>query len=158
MRAPDTASENTQDLPSDLFYILFTGSFSSLLHGIAGSKQFIKDRLVRLGIPLIIFASFIDPPIEYMLALWRGWLHGSFLAFLSNPNFYTPTGPLWFVLALLVFAIAYIGCRALSSKATKSYPFPKNRLSLASRCCWVSHFCCEIRFPVGWTFRGLTFS
>ena len=149
-------------LPSDLVYILFTVAAQAFFMGLLfllsgyftvpsydrkGSKQFLKDKLIRLGIPLIIFSAFIDPPIEYMLALWRGWFHGSFLAFLSNPNFYTPTGPLWFVLALLVFAIAYIGWRALSPKPTKSYPFPKKMVIFAfALMLGSSHFCCETSF------------
>ena len=160
-------------LPSDLVYILFTVGAQAFFMGLLfllsgyftvpsydrkGSKQFLKDKLIRLGIPLIIFAVFIDPPIEYMLALWRGWFHGSFFAFLSNPNFYTPAGPLWFVLALLVFAIAYIGWRSLSPKPTKSYPFPKKRVIFGfALLLGVATFAVRLVFPVGWSVPWLNF-
>lgn len=160
-------------LPSDLVYILFivcsqaffmgllfllSGYFTVPSYDRKGSKQFLKDRLIRLGIPLIVFAVFIDPPIEYMLALIRGWFHGSFLAFLSNPNFYNPAGPLWFVLALLFFAIAYISWRALSPKPTKGYTFPKKSVIFAfALLLGASTFAVRLVFPVGWNIPWINF-
>ncbi len=91
---------------------LLSGYFTVSSHDRKRSKQFLKDILTRLGSLKVIFAVLIDPPTEYFLAVWRRWFHGSFFAFLSNTNFYTPAGPMWFVLALLFFVFAYLGWRA----------------------------------------------
>jgi hypothetical protein len=88
----------------------------------------------------------------------RGWFHGSFAAFLSNPQFYAPAGPLWFVLALLFAAIAYAAWRVLSPKPTKSYPFPKNSIVFTfALLLGAATFAVRLVFPVGWSAPWLNF-
>ena len=137
---------------------LLSGYFTVPSYDRKGSKQFLKDRLIRLGIPLLIFALFIDLPIEYGLSVMRGWFHGSFIAFLSNPQFYAPVGPLWFILALLLFAVAYVGWRALSPTPAKSRAFPRNSVILAFALLLGSAtFAIRLAFPVGWAAPWLNF-
>jgi peptidoglycan/LPS O-acetylase OafA/YrhL len=137
---------------------LLSGYFTVPSYDRKGSKQFLKDRLIRLGVPLLIFALLIDLPIEYGLSVTRGWFHGSFIAFLSNPQFYAPVGPLWFVLALLFFVVAYVGWRALSPMSTKPRAFPRNSVILAFALLLGSAtFVVRLMFPIGWNAPWLNF-
>jgi glucan biosynthesis protein C len=72
-----------------------------------GPARFVLDRLVRLGIPLVVFFFLISPLTEY--AGYRAD-HPSFgLGLYLSMSFRTMrgmgTGPLWFVQALLGFSI-----------------------------------------------------
>ena len=79
-----------------------------------GAVKFLKDRFIRLGIPLIIYTIIIGPLINYFvniepthgitfiefyLRFFQSWeLFGAFLG---------GNGPLWIVLALLIFDVFY---------------------------------------------------
>lgn len=79
-----------------------------------GGGKFIQDRLVRLGIPLVIYSLLIGPLVIYVKGVNEGWWHGTPGEFLIQSwrelDFYT--GPLWFVEALLIFSLIYAGLRA----------------------------------------------
>ena len=81
-----------------------------------GSARFARDRLVRLGIPLVLWALVIGPVLDYWVGVTFSGYAGSLAGFYrdgiaSFQGF--PIGPLWFVFALLVFTFAYIGYRVL---------------------------------------------
>ncbi len=79
--------------------------------------SFLKDRLLRLGIPLIIFIFVLSPISNLGLYLMPASLGGittpltwqtfPYLAFLG-------LGPLWFVALLLIFSFGYAGWRMLT--------------------------------------------
>jgi glucan biosynthesis protein C len=121
-----------------------------------GPKRFLKDRLIRLGIPIIFFAIFIEPVVDYAVALSSGF-KGSFLSYVSR---YLPfgLGPLWFVLALLLFETAYVIWRIFSSEPSKVYPFPTKRVIFAfGLLIGAITFATRIVFPVGWSVPVLAF-
>jgi surface polysaccharide O-acyltransferase-like enzyme len=87
----------------------------------------LKDRLIRLGIPVIVF-NFVLSPIANL---------GLFLMPASLTGFTTPLtwdvfwrmypdliglGPMWFVVMLLVFSIGYIGWRLLKKNGQGQDP------------------------------------
>ena len=101
------------------FYLTFTQAyFMSLLFMVSGyftqrsllrkgSGKFIRGRLFRLGIPLLIF-MFLIHPVAVKLAfpdidIFNWYVNGI-------TNFYFPgwTGPLWFVEALLILTLIYV--------------------------------------------------
>jgi len=119
-------------------FFLISGYFSPSSFDRKGSKQFVKDRLVRLGVPLLIFSHLLEP-----LSLYVGFSHTP-AAVLANYGISLPLtwqnyvqfvgpGPLWFVAMLLVFDLAYVGYRVVyadqrtSVERTRSRPFPKYR-------------------------------
>jgi len=75
-----------------------------------GNLCFLKDRLVRLGIPLVLCALLVSPGIEYVKAINEGYFSGTLVQFYLNTwqerNFVP--GPLWFVEVLLVFSAVYV--------------------------------------------------
>jgi len=99
-----------------------------------GSGKYIKDRLVRLGIPLVLFSLLVSPFTEYFKAATVYHSNpGSFVAFTMDfwkGGDYAP-GPLWFVEVLLVFSLAYVLGRTILSwiegPAAKSSPTSVNK-------------------------------
>lgn len=98
-----------------------------------GGWKFLKDRLVRLGIPLVLYSVLISPIVEGVKAIhedyWSGNL-GQYILRCWQTRFFTP-GPLWFIEALLVFCVAYVGGRAaldwIKRMASKSTPTSVNK-------------------------------
>ncbi len=83
-----------------------------------GLLKYTKDRLVRLGIPLVLFSLLVSPFTEYAKSMTV--YHDNTrdivtytIDYWASRN-YAP-GPLWFVEVLLVFSLAYILGRALLS-------------------------------------------
>ena len=121
-----------------------------------GPRRFLKDRLIRLGIPIIFFAIFVEPVVDYAVALSSGF-QGSFLSYVYE---YLPfgLGPLWFVLALLLFDTAYVIWRIFSSKPSKVYPFPTKRVIFAfGLLIGAITFATRIVFPADWSVPVLAF-
>jgi glucan biosynthesis protein C len=98
------------------FYFLISGYFTPSSYNRKHTRVFLKDRLVRLGIPLLIYTIIIDPAIVYLLAVSTSGVSMSFLEYyglrISRLNILDlgssfGVGPLWFVEALLIFAFFY---------------------------------------------------
>ncbi|MFY8127934.1 MAG: acyltransferase [Chitinophagaceae bacterium] len=71
------------------------------------NKEFIVDRLLRLGIPLVFFTLFVFLPFNYLSSNKQLSITNFFL----NSYFFSPpiaTGHLWFVASLLFYSLAYI--------------------------------------------------
>lgn len=77
-------------------------------HGVAG---FVRGRLLRLGVPLLVFLVVLSPIYRYPGWAAYGRPHGeSLLTYLVT---HVDMGPLWFVAVLLVLSLAYAAVRAL---------------------------------------------
>jgi len=90
-------------------FFMIAGYFSPGPIRRKGVKKFTIDRLVRLGIPLLVYALFINPLVTYWAAVHGGYV-GSFIQYVKNhPSELqnASVGPLWFVEALLVFSLIY---------------------------------------------------
>lgn len=91
-------------------FFLIAGYFTPRAYDRKGAKSFLLERFKRLGIPLVLFEVVLNPPIHYAIAVHEGEFQGSFLSYLL---FY-PTdvssfgdGPVWFLVALLIFSVCY---------------------------------------------------
>jgi glucan biosynthesis protein C len=108
------------------FFFLLSGYFTPGSFERKGLRAFTKDRLIRLGIPLLVFSFALNP-----LTLYIGVPHiqASLLAkagitlpltWQNYPSFIGP-GPLWFVAMLLVFDFSYAAWRvATRNRAVRS--------------------------------------
>jgi len=99
----------------NLFFLL-SGFFlfSSLIK--KGDIKFTKDRLIRLGIPLIFYTIIIAPLISYFVINFAredsvGFIEIMTLWFRAP---YWDVGPLWFVETLLIFSGIYLLVRMFS--------------------------------------------
>lgn len=72
-----------------------------------GPRRFIRERLLRLGIPFAAFTLVLWPLLMYALYHPLGAAPGSYLEEFLSDEGYIDTGPLWFVGVLLIFSLAY---------------------------------------------------
>ncbi|HSJ46897.1 MAG TPA: acyltransferase family protein [Euzebyales bacterium] len=73
-----------------------------------GTGVYVRDRLVRLGVPFAVFSLVVWPALLYALYRPLGNAPGSYLAELVGTSEEAlDTGYLWFVGDLLVFSLAY---------------------------------------------------
>ena len=90
-----------------LFLVAGWFSARSLAH--RGAGGFARGRLLRLGVPLIIFVFLINGLASYVGERGQG-RHPSLAHYLSAGQ---GAGPMWFVAALLAFSLAYALLRHL---------------------------------------------
>jgi peptidoglycan/LPS O-acetylase OafA/YrhL len=123
-------------------------------HGMLG---YVKERLVRLGIPILVFGLVIGPAtialgltakgIPFTITLLARWSSGTFAV-----------GPLWFAVALLIFTAGFLAFRSLApspgSEADTPQPryFPSNAmLAIAALATGAAAFALRLAWPVGTT-------
>ena len=152
-------------------FFLISGYFTPCSYDSKGPRQFFKDRLLRLGIPILCYDFIIGPLMAYPLiqvgALEQGstlQFNGSYSEFLSiyYSRFHVGTGPLWFVEALLIFAGFYILWRVLAKTPASSVQdggkVPGNlTLALFALALGIVTFIVRIWLPIGWSFELLNF-
>ncbi|MAT98148.1 MAG: acyltransferase [Anaerolineaceae bacterium] len=104
-------------------FFLLSGYFTPGSFDRKGMGAFLKDRLLRLGIPLLVF-YFILSPISFI----GFWLMPPALTGITEPLTWQifwqaypdliGLGPLWFVAMLLIFSVGYAIWRAVLGKRT----------------------------------------
>ncbi|MFA6450920.1 MAG: acyltransferase [bacterium] len=145
-----------------LFFML-SGFFAPQSFYKKGAWHFIKDRLIRLGIPLIIFDIAINPVIVYAKYVKFEHYSKGFISFFSEymSRFYgIGRGPLWFVDTLLIFSIVYALWAALTKRAKptegRNGKFPGNgAIALFALSMGASAFIIRLWKPVGSSFELL---
>jgi len=93
------------------FFFMITGYFTPGACDRKGTTSFLLDRLIRLGIPLLIYIVIIDPLIIYMMRWFLTGSGGSIFNFLRRhfANYDSlGVGPMWFVEVLLIFTLLYV--------------------------------------------------
>jgi surface polysaccharide O-acyltransferase-like enzyme len=96
----------------------------------------LKDRLVRLGIPLAVYSWILRPTLLYAALVNYGDLRTPFLGWYFQQYFMEygliGSGPLWFIEALLIFSILYALWRMFipghPEAANRKADFPQNRI------------------------------
>jgi glucan biosynthesis protein C len=71
-----------------------------------GPLRFMRDRLIRLGIPVVFYVLVVAPPMEYAKYRDEGGL-GGFFPYARDQLTDPAPGPTWFLEALLAFSLAY---------------------------------------------------
>ncbi len=145
-------------------FFLISGYFTPGSYDRKGSRRFFKDRLLRLGIPILCYDFIIGPLIMRPMVRFGDQSSGSFLDFLRRyySSFHIGTGPLWFVEALLIFAGCYVLYRILSkttiSTVKQDSKIPGNlTIFLFALALSIVSFIVRIWLPVGWNFEPLNF-
>jgi len=102
-------------------FFMIAGYFTPGSYDHKGPRQFLKDRLLRLGIPMLCYDFIIGPLMAYpLMKVGALEFDGSYYQFLAMyyGTFHIGTGPLWFVEALLILAICYAIWRAFVKAAS----------------------------------------
>jgi glucan biosynthesis protein C len=147
------------------FFFMISGYFTPGSYDRKGTGSFLKDRFLRLGIPLVFYIVIIDPLLTYVLAVNANSFTGSLWQFLARnfeaqdlENFSLGTGPLWFVEALLIFAVIYAMWRRLVKPEVPVLPHrdgkvPSNMaIAIFALTLGVITFIVRIWLPMGWNF------
>ena len=111
--------------------------------------RFIKDRLIRLGIPTLLFYFFLNPVTNFIrnyfienenVSMFRQIIDGNAWGF----------GPMWFVEALLIFSFFYLLIRPLKFSIRLRFPSPP-AIVLTALITGVLQYVIRIWLPVGWS-------
>ena len=157
-------NETEASFPEVLFRSMFVATNQSFFMGMfffisaffilpslerKGLKKFISDRLLRLGIPLLVFYFVLSPLTvfirDFFIAgkearlaeyLIRGWGRGF--------------GPLWFVEALLFFTFVFLMLRQTGLKLRIKFPGTAKIIAFAL-VTGLLQFIIRIERPVGWS-------
>ncbi|MBP1932209.1 acyltransferase family protein [Ammoniphilus resinae] len=139
-----------------LFFFL-SGYFTPGSYDRKGARVFLMDRLIRLGIPLLFYVFILGPIISYV-AQSRDSM--TLLNYYKTEvlTFHTiHIGPLWFVEALLLFAVIYVLIRLLTGwKLDVKAPTIRN-LIVTAILLGISAFLLRLVSPVGEGVLGLQF-
>jgi len=142
---------------------LLSAYFTVASYDRKGPGPFLRDRFLRLGIPLLFFESLIQPFLACLLA-WAGVINlgGSRSDYFRwyYTSFHLGSGPLWFVEVLLIFSVLYAMWRLLHKRIPAGYsdsgylPGTMGILTLAIPL-GVLSFVVRLWFPVNWAFGPL---
>jgi len=142
---------------------LLAGYFTPASFDRKGPRKFLLDRVVRLGVPMLLYDLVIHPFLIYWLARY-GVYKLSFGQWAASyyTSFHPGRGPLWFVEALLLFSLAYLIWRLASSRSTPQFvpdsQAPSGRsLVILAVFLGVASFLVRQWRPVGWCYEPLNF-
>lgn len=82
-----------------------------------GPRRFARDRLIRLGVPLAVWALVVWPGAKWAVNLAAGQTQSFWWRFMHNKPF-LDTGPMWFVEVLLIYSLAYAAWRYWRGRRT----------------------------------------
>ena len=101
------------------FFFLIAGYFTPGAYDRKGGRAFLRDRLLRLGIPLVVYIVCIDPAMGYALRTVVWGHSGSLLDVYREgaAELRLGVGPLWFVEILLIFSATYAVVRRLRRRS-----------------------------------------
>src|SRR5512137_2222412 len=96
-----------------------------------GASRFLKDRLIRLGIPMAFYSWILSPMLVYLVKRVKDGLSLPWWHYLPGLKFEAVigSGPLWFVETLLIFSVVYAAWRLARSRpasSTVKARFPAN--------------------------------
>ncbi len=113
-------------------FFLLAGYFTPTSLARKGTRHFLQDRLLRLGLPLLAFGVVLGPLTVALAGAASG--HGVLDAWsASMASGLFVIGPLWFAWALLIFALGWAGWRAMrGDDAGPARPLPGHRAWLAA--------------------------
>lgn len=117
-----------------------------------GPARFARDRLLRLGVPFVVYVLFIQPPVVYAVDHRWGNAYGSYWKEFLGSDGQPDAGPLWFVGALLIFSLVYAGWVALrpaSSRPARTKAINAGHLGVAAASIVLPTFLIRLAWPVG---------
>lgn len=127
-----------------------------------GSIAYIKDRVLRLGIPLLLYMFVLQAFIVFGIHKYTHQETGGFFHFwwilISK---HLTTAHMWFVATLLIFEGLYLLYHKYSKVHLSTYfsqQLPTtSKLILFALCCAIVAFILRFFFPIGYNFMGLQF-
>ena len=152
-------------------FFLISAYFTPGAYDRKGAGRFLRDRLLRLGLPLLIYDSLINPFVVYIAAGFPGSYWKFFTSYLLSLRG-IGQGPVWFIEALLFFVMFYALWRVCSTwwshalprrmtptrpiHSARRHPYPTTGAMLLYIVgLALITFVIRIWLPVGWWFQPL---
>jgi len=136
------------------FFFMISSYFSPGSIDRKGAGSYLKDRLKRLGLPILLYMLVIAPLMSYGAER----LHGSNVSLQQHLTFqyasilHFSAAQMWFIAALLVFAVVYAIWRQFAKPMSDSDgPAPSNMaIAIFALVLGLVTFSVRIWLPVGW--------
>ncbi|MCV9928825.1 acyltransferase [Flavobacterium sp. LS1R49] len=141
------------------YFFLLAAYFTSSSYSRKGTSKFIKDRLVRLGIPIVFNSFILSPFISYLVYYFAKENHINYIEYLSRYDSWIDLGVTWFLAALLLFSLIYVAVKKIFKVSfSKSLAVPNTcTILLFALALGTISFLVRIFFPVGWVLEPIGF-
>jgi len=141
------------------FFFFLSAYFIKPSYDRKGAVKFITDRLLRLGLPLVFYSFILSPILSYLVYYFGYGHHITYLQYLGGFHPWIDFGVLWFVAALLLFTLVYVGVRAIvKNGAGKPLAAPSaGTIILFAAAVGIVSFFVRTRLPVGWVLKPVGF-
>jgi hypothetical protein len=121
-----------------------------------GARTFARDRIIRLGVPLVVWTLVLWPAAIWAAHLAAGETHSLWWP-IRHADPVLDTGPMWFVEVLLVYSLAYAAWQHWRQRhgerlsVTRARSAPVSGRTLATLACAISVATILVRmvFPAG---------
>lgn len=124
----------------------------------SGTRRFIRSRLVRLGVPLLLFVVVIDPLADLVGHTAQGLAPGVWET-VGPASEVRDVGPMWFVAALLTCSVIYAGWRWWAPADAHARRLGPGHLVVAAVALAAASFLVRVRWPfMGDTLLDLRFA
>jgi hypothetical protein len=111
-------------------FFLLSAYFTAPGYDAIGPWVYARRRLVRLGIPLVVYYYVLSVVLGFFIYRFKGRGDMGFVDFFSTHfGVITSPGPLWFAAALLVFESIYLLYRLAADRlapCARAYPLPSD--------------------------------
>jgi glucans biosynthesis protein C len=111
-----------------------------------GPRLFVRGRLLRLGLPLVVFVIVLDPLADLIGHTAQGLSPGVWQT-LGPASQVRDVGPMWFVAALLVFSLGYAAFRTIVPPRDEPGELGTEHLAIALVVLAVASFLVRVRWP-----------
>jgi hypothetical protein len=130
-------------------FFLVAGLFTPGSLARKGTWRFLKDRALRLGVPMVAFVLLVSPFVEYVDPD-NADFPGGFWAFVPAVWWPPAPGPTWFLGVLLLFSTVYaLAARMAPASGRAAPPLRTRYLVLAAGVVAVTSYVARIAVPLG---------
>ncbi len=131
-------------------FMLISGMFTPRALERSGSRSFALGRLVRLGVPIVLYVVVVMPLLGMLVAYTVEDRHGPIWSYYRQRLETVATGPLWFVVILLAISLGYVAWRQVIPARTSTTwdGFTGRALAIAALVIGVASFAFRIVFPI----------
>jgi surface polysaccharide O-acyltransferase-like enzyme len=133
-------------------FFLMGGYFTPTSYDRKGVRSFWRERLLRLGIPVLLYVVVINPIMVYSLFIVGLYPYPLPEGLIDHLTF---TGPMWFLFVLLIFSVGYTLWRQLTKFGSvqrlipKEFSIPRNyNLFYLAFCLGIVTFLVRIISPI----------
>ncbi len=141
------------------FFFFLSAYFTESSYRKKGAVRFMADRLKRLGIPLLFYSLVLSPVLSYLVYRFAEGNKISYLQYLGGFHSWISFGVLWFVAALLLFSLLYVGVMLVFKSNNQSSPKTPGAIAVVVFAILLALGSYLVRwaFPVGWVLAPVGF-